>query len=169
MFSLGENQYDCNVIVLLWIHDFVIKIVNLRFVQECFSHYFFVVIFLDSLDQLTNENEGRDLHWLCPVLPKHVHLIVTIRPNAGGALSAMRNLVQVRISFHLRLPSVSLWSKKLVNLLLIGWYIFPCGDHCLVPEKHSKTHYEMGHWIGCTSLLLEFGHTLMFIDLFIDL
>ncbi|XP_022082151.1 NACHT domain- and WD repeat-containing protein 1-like [Acanthaster planci] len=57
------------------------------------------MIFLDSLDQLSNENEGRDLHWLRSVLPKHVHLIVTIRPNAGGALSAMKNLVKHEESY----------------------------------------------------------------------
>ncbi|XP_038076753.1 uncharacterized protein LOC119744738 [Patiria miniata] len=57
------------------------------------------MIFLDSLDQLSNENEGRDLHWLRPALPKHVHLIVTIRPNAGGALSAMKNIVKHEESY----------------------------------------------------------------------
>ena len=36
-----------------------------------------LVIFLDALDQLSDENNARNLMWLPKNLPEHVHLVVT--------------------------------------------------------------------------------------------
>ncbi|XP_072178165.1 NACHT domain- and WD repeat-containing protein 1-like [Diadema setosum] len=52
-----------------------------------------IMIFLDSLDQLSDEYQGRDLLWLPRQLPSYVHMVVTVRPDAGFCLSAIKNLV----------------------------------------------------------------------------
>lgn len=48
-----------------------------------------LILFLDSLDQLSNANNARNLIWLPGELPDNVHLVVTTRP--GPELVALRN------------------------------------------------------------------------------
>ncbi|XP_072023467.1 NACHT and WD repeat domain-containing protein 2-like [Amphiura filiformis] len=51
-----------------------------------------IVIFLDALDQLTNENQAHDLNWLPSSLPNYVHMIVTVRPAAGGGFAKYKRM-----------------------------------------------------------------------------
>jgi hypothetical protein len=49
-----------------------------------------VNIVLDSLDQLSDENRGRALHWLPVQLPDHVRVLVSSLPEEGGCLDALK-------------------------------------------------------------------------------
>ena len=50
-----------------------------------------LLIFIDSLDQLSDEDLGRsDLSWLPFDLPLHCHLVVSTLPTEGGCLNALR-------------------------------------------------------------------------------
>lgn len=48
------------------------------------------VLFLDSLDQLSDQDGGRALRWLPTSLPKNVHVIVSTLPNTGGCLAVLK-------------------------------------------------------------------------------
>ena len=50
------------------------------------------MIFLDALDQLTNENEAHDLNWLRSCLPDYVHMVVTVRPGAGAGFARYKKM-----------------------------------------------------------------------------
>ncbi|XP_071956967.1 NACHT and WD repeat domain-containing protein 2-like [Antedon mediterranea] len=76
------------------------------------------IIFIDSLDQLSDDNEGRDLHWLPCNLPPFVHMIVTVRPNAGGCLSASKNVVKSKEYFLEILPPDEADTNSMIDLLL---------------------------------------------------
>ena len=54
--------------------------------------YFLIVIFLDALDQLTPANEAHDLNWLPSDLPDYVHMVVSVRPGAGGVFASYKKL-----------------------------------------------------------------------------
>ena len=49
-----------------------------------------LVIFLDSLDQLSDLEGGRELKWLPTVLPPHVSIIVSTLPEEGRCLEILR-------------------------------------------------------------------------------
>ncbi|XP_033121008.1 NACHT domain- and WD repeat-containing protein 1-like [Anneissia japonica] len=76
------------------------------------------VVFIDSLDQLSDDNEGRDLHWLPCYLPNYVHMIVTVRPNAGGCLAASQNVVKSQEYFLEVLPPDEADTNAMIDLLL---------------------------------------------------
>ena len=46
-----------------------------------------VIIFLDALDQLSDTENGRQLHWLPTDLPQHVKIIVSSLPELKDQLS----------------------------------------------------------------------------------
>ena len=48
-----------------------------------------LILFLDSLDQLSNSQNARNLIWLPPELPEHVYVITTTRPE--DTLKAMQS------------------------------------------------------------------------------
>ena len=50
-----------------------------------------LVLFLDSLDQLTDEDNGRNLEWLPFELPSNVKIIVSTLPKEGGCLNKLRS------------------------------------------------------------------------------
>lgn len=54
-----------------------------------------LVLFLDSLDQLSDENNGRQLGWLPTTLPPHVHLVVSTLPEEGGCLARLRERLEL--------------------------------------------------------------------------
>lgn len=47
-------------------------------------------LFLDSLDQLSDENNGRRLDWLPFTLPANVHLVVSTLPNEGPSYAVLQ-------------------------------------------------------------------------------
>ena len=49
-----------------------------------------LVLFLDSLDQLTDEDNGRNLEWLPFDLPSNVKIVVSTLPKEGGCLNKLR-------------------------------------------------------------------------------
>ena len=51
---------------------------------------FFLVLFLDSLDQLSDQDDGRALRWLPTSLPKNVHIVVSTLPITGGCLAVLK-------------------------------------------------------------------------------
>ncbi|XP_041462777.1 NACHT and WD repeat domain-containing protein 2-like [Lytechinus variegatus] len=69
-----------------------------------------IMIFLDSLDQLSDEYQGRDLLWLPRQLPPHVRLVVTVRPDAGFCLTAIKNLIN-KSEYFLEIKSLAEPSK----------------------------------------------------------
>ena len=54
-----------------------------------------LVIFLDSLDQLSDENNGRQLGWLPDTLPPHVHLVLSTLPEEGGCFAKLGEKLQL--------------------------------------------------------------------------
>ena len=50
----------------------------------------FPVLFLDSLDQLSDQDDGRALNWLPTSLPRNVHIVVSPLPFTGGCLSVLK-------------------------------------------------------------------------------
>ena len=51
---------------------------------------FFSVLFLDSLDQLSDQDEGRALRWLPTSLPTNLHIVVSTMPITGGCLAVLK-------------------------------------------------------------------------------
>lgn len=49
-----------------------------------------LVLFLDSLDQLTDEDNGRNLEWLPFELPSNLKIIVSALPEEGGCLNKLQ-------------------------------------------------------------------------------
>ena len=49
-----------------------------------------LVLFLDSLDQLTDEDNGRNLEWLPFELPSNVKIVVSTLPEEGGCLNKLQ-------------------------------------------------------------------------------
>lgn len=47
-------------------------------------------LFLDSLDQLTDEDNGRNLEWLPCELPSNVKVVVSTLPEEGGCLKKLQ-------------------------------------------------------------------------------
>ena len=47
-------------------------------------------LFLDSLDQMTDEDNGRNLEWLPFELPSDVKIVVSTLPEEGGCLNKLR-------------------------------------------------------------------------------
>lgn len=47
-------------------------------------------LFLDSLDQLTDEDNGRNLEWLPFELPSNVKIVVSTLPEEGGCLNKLQ-------------------------------------------------------------------------------
>eukprot|EP00736_Rhodelphis_marinus_P001616 Rmarinus@m.862 len=47
-------------------------------------------LFLDSLDNLNDENDGRSLVWLPSILPPHVKVVVSTLPDVGGCMKALQ-------------------------------------------------------------------------------
>lgn len=47
-------------------------------------------LFLDSLDQLTDEDNGRNLEWLPFELPSNVKVVVSTLPEEGGCLKKLQ-------------------------------------------------------------------------------
>ena len=47
-------------------------------------------LFLDSLDQLADEDNGRNLEWLPFELPANVKIVVSTLPEEGGCLNKLR-------------------------------------------------------------------------------
>ena len=48
------------------------------------------MLFLDSLDQLSDQDDGRALRWLPTSLPKNVHIVVSSLPITGGCLAVLK-------------------------------------------------------------------------------
>ena len=80
-----------------------------------------LVLFLDSLDQLTDEDNGRNLEWLPFELPSNVKIVVSTLPNEGGCLNKLQlslpeeTFVEVRkligidpCTLQSKIPSLSL-------------------------------------------------------------
>ena len=61
----------------------------MSFYKEEFN-FFFSVLFLDSLDQLSDQDDGRSLRWLPTSLPENVHIVVSTLPNTGGCLAVLK-------------------------------------------------------------------------------
>ncbi|XP_078380408.1 uncharacterized protein LOC144663367 [Oculina patagonica] len=49
-----------------------------------------LILFLDSLDQLTDEDNGRNLEWLPIKLPTNVKIVVSTLPEEGGCLNKLQ-------------------------------------------------------------------------------
>lgn len=50
-------------------------------------------VFLDSLDQLSDADNGRELGWMPWVLPDHVHLVLSTLPNVGPSFGVVQGKV----------------------------------------------------------------------------
>ena len=49
-----------------------------------------LILFLDSLDQLTDEDNARNLEWLPFELPSNVKIVVSTLPEEGGCLNKLQ-------------------------------------------------------------------------------
>ena len=49
-----------------------------------------LILFLDSLDQLTDEDNGRNLEWLPFELPSNVKIVVSTLPEEGGCFNKLQ-------------------------------------------------------------------------------
>lgn len=80
---------------------------NIISYKEEFS-FFFSVLFLDSLDQLSDQDDGRSLRWLPTSLPKNVHIVVSTLPNTGGCLAVLKTKLKPESNpdFYLEVRSI---------------------------------------------------------------
>ena len=63
-----------------------------------------LVIFLDSLDQLSSAYQAHTLTWLPKVLPPHVHLVVSTLPQYAEILDTLKDIVPNQRNFVKVLP-----------------------------------------------------------------
>ena len=68
------------------------------------------VLFLNSLDQLSDQDDGRALRWLPTSLPKSVHIVVSTLPNTGGCLAVLKTKLkpESNADFYLEVILLSL-------------------------------------------------------------
>jgi hypothetical protein len=57
-----------------------------------------LILFLDSLDQLSDTQEARKLIWLPNELPEHVHVIVSIRPEQMRGVLLMKHMQEEELT-----------------------------------------------------------------------
>ena len=72
------------------------------------TFFVFSVLFLDSLDQLSDEDDGRALRWLPTSLPKNVHIVVSTLPTTGGCLAVLKTKLKPEINAHMYLEACHL-------------------------------------------------------------
>ena len=71
-----------------------------------------LVILVDSLDQLSDEDQGRrDLAWLPLNLPEHVYLIVSTLPDTGGSYNALRQ-TDISENHYLQVNQITIHEAK---------------------------------------------------------
>ena len=59
-----------------------------------------LLVFIDSLDQLTDEDQARNnTVWLPAVLPEHTFLVVSTLPEVGGCLNSLRRTLSQSENF----------------------------------------------------------------------
>lgn len=80
--------------------------------QQTSSHFFvFSVLFLDSLDQLSDQDDGRALRWLPTSLPKNVHIVVSTLPTTGGCLAVLKTKLKPEINAHMYLEACHIYAS----------------------------------------------------------
>ncbi|KAL9969786.1 hypothetical protein ACROYT_G022043 [Oculina patagonica] len=75
------------------------------------------VLFLDSLDQLSDQDDGRALRWLPTSLPKNVHIILSTLPNTGGCLAVLKTKLKPENNADFYLEVSSLEFSDAENIL----------------------------------------------------
>ena len=55
-----------------------------------------ILLFLDSLDQLSSKNGAYTLGWLPRVLPNNVHMVISTLPDLHDILTNFRNKIATR-------------------------------------------------------------------------
>jgi len=74
-----------------------------------------IVLFLDSLDQLTSAHRAHNLSWLPHQLPPNVHLVLSTLPYEHDLLDTLRVLITSEKNFIQILPLGQALSKNLVK------------------------------------------------------
>ncbi|CAH3135214.1 unnamed protein product [Pocillopora meandrina] len=76
-----------------------------------------MVLFLNSLDQLSDQDDGRALRWLPTSLPKNVHIVVSTLPNTGGCLAVLKSKLKPESNADFYLEVSSLESSDAESIL----------------------------------------------------
>lgn len=103
---------------------------------------FFSVLFLDSLDQLSDQDDGRSLRWLPTTLPKNVHIVVSTLRYTGRCLAVLKTKLRPErnANFYLEVRSLlnSRWLKVWMNNIkeegnmIINFYFSHESEHARV-------------------------------------
>lgn len=65
-----------------------------------------LVLFLDSLDQLSSSEGAHHLHWLPKECPANVHIVLSTLPHEGGILNTLREKIP-DVLFYLEVQPLS--------------------------------------------------------------
>ena len=92
-----------------------------------------LLLVIDSLDQLSDENEARsDLSWLPTELPDNVHMIVSTLPDVGGCYKALKQTA-IPPEHYLQLKPIDMNDAKDI---VKGW--MQKEGRTLQPEQEAK-------------------------------
>ena len=97
-----------------------------------------LVIFLDSLDQLSDLEGGRELKWLPTTLPPHVSIIVSTLPEEGRCLGVLREK-KLRPDVFVEVKAMDkVWSEQ-----SFGGWLHDAGRQ-VTPEQHKAVMKAVG-------------------------
>ena len=97
-----------------------------------------LVIFLDSLDQLSDLEGGRELKWLPTTLPPHVSIIVSTLPEEGRCLEILREK-KLRPDVFVEVKAMDkVWSEQ-----SFGGWMHDAGRQ-VTPEQHEAVMKAVG-------------------------
>ena len=96
-----------------------------------------LVIFLDSLDQLSDLEGGRELKWLPTTLPPHVSIIVSTLPEEGRCLEVLRGKLRLDVFVEVKAMD-KVWSEE-----SFGGWMHDAGRQ-VTPEQHEAVMKAVG-------------------------
>eukprot|EP00808_Paulinella_micropora_P006915 g38548.t1 len=130
---LGTTLYSANIRSVLWSLCEQIRLVfgeakpaptGYKALKEQFPGYLAlarpdkpIVLFVDSLDQLSDRDGGRDLHWLPTTLPPYVKLVLSTLPDEGNSYKRLKALLGEK----LQEAKISDLESGDSTMLLDGW------------------------------------------------
>ena len=79
-----------------------------------------LLVFIDSLDQLNDDNQGRsELTWLPDKLPKYTFLVVSTLPDVGGCLKYLKAHTVIPDTNYLKVKSLEIDDA---SSIVQGWF-----------------------------------------------
>ncbi|XP_075063309.1 NACHT domain- and WD repeat-containing protein 1 [Mixophyes fleayi] len=98
-----------------------------------------LVLFLDSLDQLSPSDGAHHLHWLPKECPTNVHIVLSTLPEEGGILNTLRDNI-IDVTSYLEVQSLSdEQGGQMIEMLMssVGRKLTPA-QHKIVLDSFRK-------------------------------